>query len=383
MTACTCRAASAGSPSCDHSSSAAALSDWIIASATSSWLPTPARSVAIANGTLIVDHATPVDHAPNDTAEPVAAIATPIVAGTVSDSSSKLVSSARFTMLTADRPHRVGAVEALGRQLPLEHLECRGAWQGRAHPDVRRPLLAPKVGLLGQEPAKFVRVELGAGQHHQRGHHLVADGRIGHRIHRDLGHVRMAKQHPLDGRGPQVFPVDAQPVTKPAGEIRIAGLVAVGQVAAVIDTAGHTLRIGLGVVVVALETAWAADIYQLADYANRTGLTGVDIADLDAVGQQTKCAWRRIRCAADRHPALRRPEAVDDKAAEPVSETLDVAGCSLIAVDRTQRIVGVVRTLGCGEHIGQWLADVVGVGGAVATDVRQKSGCRELAPQHH
>src|SRR4029077_6177261 len=119
--------------------------------------------------------------------------------------------------------------------------------------------------------------------------------------------------------------------------------VAVGQVAAVVDAAGHPLRIGLGVVVVTLETTWAADIYQLADHASRTRLTGVDIADLDAVGQQTKCACGGIRCAADRHPALRRPEAVDDDAAESVGETLDVAGCSLIAVDRTQRIVGVVR----------------------------------------
>jgi len=89
MTACTFCAASAGSPSCDHSFSAAALSDWVIALATSSRLATPARKAAIANGTLIVDHATPVDQAPNDARQvlPTAAIARPTVAGTPPDSS--------------------------------------------------------------------------------------------------------------------------------------------------------------------------------------------------------------------------------------------------------------------------------------------------------
>src|SRR6201993_4201806 len=82
MTACTCCAASAGSPSCDHSSSAVALSDWVIVWTTSSRLPTPARTDAIANGTLIVDHATPVDQVPNDArgVPSAAAMATPTVA---------------------------------------------------------------------------------------------------------------------------------------------------------------------------------------------------------------------------------------------------------------------------------------------------------------
>src|SRR5277367_354936 len=124
---------------------------------------------AIANGTLIVDHATPADHVPYDARHvpSTAAIATPIVAGTPPDSSAKLVSSARFTVLTADRPHRIGAIEALGGQLPFDHLEGRGARQCRADPNVRRPLLGPQVGLLGEERAECVHVEFGAGHHHQ------------------------------------------------------------------------------------------------------------------------------------------------------------------------------------------------------------------------
>ncbi|MDT5086897.1 MAG: hypothetical protein QOJ61_3940, partial [Mycobacterium sp.] len=48
----------------------------------------PARRAAIANGTLIVDHATPVDHAPNETGRaPADAIAIPILAGRRLDNS--------------------------------------------------------------------------------------------------------------------------------------------------------------------------------------------------------------------------------------------------------------------------------------------------------
>jgi hypothetical protein len=68
--------------------------------ATSSRLPEPARNAAITNGTLIVDHATPVDQLPNDVVPtpPAAATATPTVAGRPPDKASKLLSSGRFTL---------------------------------------------------------------------------------------------------------------------------------------------------------------------------------------------------------------------------------------------------------------------------------------------
>src|SRR5688572_30458616 len=48
-------------------------------------------------------------------------------------------------------PERVGDVEPLVDQLPLQHLVGGGLGQGRGDPDVARPLLGPEVGLGGQE----------------------------------------------------------------------------------------------------------------------------------------------------------------------------------------------------------------------------------------
>ena len=42
--------------------------------------------------------------------------------------------------------------------------------------------------------------------------------------------------------------------------------------------------VSLGVVVVAFETAWAADVHELTDDARRARRTGVDVDDLDSVG---------------------------------------------------------------------------------------------------
>src|SRR6185437_8437583 len=192
-----CTSCAARPPSCDQSSSAAALSEWVIARSTGAG--TPARRTATANGTLIVDQATPDVHVPNDWVPPSAdATAIPTVPGKLS----------KDTLSPWDREHRVVAVQTLGRQLPLEHLEGRRLGQVRADSDIRRPLLGPEVVLLGQERAKLVRVELGAGGQHQRGHHLIADGGVWHRIHGHLGYARMAGQYPFDRCGAEVFAVD-------------------------------------------------------------------------------------------------------------------------------------------------------------------------------
>src|ERR1700690_4294623 len=105
----------------------------------------------------------------------------------------------------------------------------------------------------------------------------------------------MPCQHPLDGGGPQVFAVDPQPVAEPAGEIRVTGIVTIGKVATVVHAADHPLRVGLGVVVVALETPWATDVYQLTDCTNRAGLAGGNVDDLDPVGHLPQWAGRGVR----------------------------------------------------------------------------------------
>src|SRR6202012_4786236 len=161
------------------------------------------------------------------------------------------------------------------------------------------------------------------------------------------------------------------------------GIVAIGKVTTVEHAADHPLRVGLGGVVVALETPWATDVYQLTDCTDRAGSAGVDVDDLDPVGQRPQCAVRGVRRAPDGDPALFRTVSVDDPPAEPGRETVDIGGCALIAVHRPQRIVGVVGVLGGGEHIRQRLSYVVRVGCAVVADVGQEAGGRELAPQHH
>ena len=60
-----------------------------------------------------------------------------------------------------------------------------------------------------------------------------------------------------------------------------------------------------------------------------------------------------------------------------------VAGRALVAVHELQRIVGVVVARRGGQDVGQRLADVVGVGGAVAPDVGDEPRRGELAPQRN
>src|ERR1700744_4226184 len=105
----------------------------------------------------------------------------------------------------------------------------------------------------------------------------------------------MAGQPTFNRRGPRVFPVAPQPVAESAGEVGVAGFVTVGEGATVVHTAGHPLLVGLGVVVVTLETACTGDVYQLTDDADRTWLSGVDVDDLHVVGQRAQCARRCLR----------------------------------------------------------------------------------------
>ncbi len=328
-------------------------------------------------GIKIVDHAAPDDHRPKEITWATfgRAIAMPIAAGTAAANSSKLASSQRgagVTALPGNRPHRIAAVDALCRQLPLEHLEGHRARKFRADADVGRPLLGPQVGLLGQEGAELFGIELRARRHDERGHHLVAYDRVWHRVHRDLGGVRVAQQHALDGGRAQVFAVDPHPITKPPSKIRVAVLVAIGEVTTVVHAAGHPLGLGGLVVVVALEASGPRGVDDLADHPHRTRLAGVGVDDLDAVRQWPQRARRGVGGPRDGDPALGGTEPVLDDAPEPASEALDVGGHALVAVHRPQRVVGIVGPLGRGQHVGQRLAHVVGIGGAVPADVRQK-----------
>jgi hypothetical protein len=88
-TASTLRAAVDGSPRLAQTTSAAALSDWVMAAIISAVGPgeSGARRAVITTGTFIVDHAGPVPQSPNTTGGaklPTADIAIPSVASILS-----------------------------------------------------------------------------------------------------------------------------------------------------------------------------------------------------------------------------------------------------------------------------------------------------------
>ena len=136
-----------------------------------------------------------------------------------------------------------------------------------------------------------------------------------------------------------------------------------------VDTAGHPLRIGVWVVVVALELSDSGFVDQLTGHLRWARLAGVDVDDVDVDGQWAQRPRRRFRGASDRDAALGGSESVDDDRAEPLGETIDVTRRALVAVGGPQGVIGVVGLLGCGQHVRQRLADVVGVRDAIAPDV--------------
>ena len=136
----------------------------------------------------------------------------------------------------ADRPrpsgHRPPACPAAGRRVrPVAHQPSarRGSlvtlplavW-GR--PPVTRTKdgahLVPRSGWDVEEGGKPVGVERTTGEQLERGHHLVARARVGHRVDGHGGHPVVADQDPLDGSGGQVLRVHPHPVARAARRSR-------------------------------------------------------------------------------------------------------------------------------------------------------------------
>ncbi len=224
-------------------------------------------------------------------------------------------------------------------------------------------------------------IELHAGNQHQRGHHLIADRGIGDRIHGGLDNTGVAQQDSLDRGGSQVLAVDPHPVSEPAGEIDVVVLVAIPQVAGVVDAAGHAFGLGVGGVVITAEPAAPRGIDDLAHHTWRTRFTRLDVGDRDLVGERAERSVGGVGGAGDGHTAFGGTESVDHDDTEPLGEPWQIPWCALVAVQDPQRIVGVVGLLRCGQDVGQRLADVVRVRRAVAADIGEESRCGELAPQ--
>ena len=102
--------------------------------------------------------------------------------------------------------------------------------------------LGPRSGCSARKAANASTSNVAPVGEHQRGHHLVADGGIGDRVDGHLDDVVVAQQDSLDRRGAEVLAVDAHPVAEAACEVDVARLVAVGEVAAVVDAAAPSAR---------------------------------------------------------------------------------------------------------------------------------------------
>ena len=148
--------------------------------------------------------------------------------------------------------------------------------------------LGPRSGCSARNARNFSASNSAPAREHQRGHHPIADGGVGYGVDRGLDNIGMAQHDSLDRCGAQVLAVDAHPVAQPSGEVDVAGLIAVGQIAAVVHAAGHPFGFGRLVVVVAAELSATLRIHQFADLARRARLAGVDVDDRDFVGQRAQ-----------------------------------------------------------------------------------------------
>ena len=81
----------------------------------------------------------------------------------------------------------------------------------------------------------------------------------------------MALDDAFDRPGGEVLGVDPQPVPAAAGEVEVAGLVAVAEVAGPVPVVVDPLGVAVGVLVVALEAPPSGAVHDLAD-----GVAGVD-----------------------------------------------------------------------------------------------------------
>ena len=96
---------------------------------------------------------------------------------------------------------------------------------------------------------------------------------------------------------------------------------------------------------------------------------GHGVEDLDPLGRSAQAARRHARFATDDDRVLAGGVGVDHGAVEPLGEGRDVGLVGLVAEHQPQRVVGVIGPLRGGQHVGERLAHVVGVGGAVAAHI--------------
>src|SRR5262249_33166778 len=180
----------------------------------------------------------------------------------------------------------------------------------------------------------------------------------------------MALQDVLDGPRQEVLALDPQPFHVTTGEVHVALLVAIPEVAGVEVTAARALRRRLRVLVVALEQPRARRIDDLADgglgvrettvLVEASGGAGpaIVVENLDPGTGEAERPRRIAVVPGERDADLARAVSVDHTAAETACERADVVPRRLVAVRESQRCVGVVRPLGRGHDVGERAPDV-------------------------
>src|SRR6202034_3546838 len=177
----------------------------------------------------------------------------------------------------------------------------------------------------------------------------------------------------------EVLGVDPQPVPGPPGEVEEPVRVDVAEVARPVPAAAQALLLGVGALVVALETAASAAVDDLADglacveqpplavelrrRALLAGL-GADDGEVDAADRLAQRALGHAEDRVDRGAPLALAVALNEVAAEARPEAVAVAHRGLGAEGALQRVLTVVGSLGGGQDVGDGLAHVAELGGA-------------------
>ena len=158
---------------------------------------------------------------------------------------------------------------------------------------------------------------------HHRHHHLVAGLDVGHAVGHGHHHVGVQADGVGDGAGREVLAVDPDPLGRAAGEVEVAVLVEVAEVAGPVPPVAGGRSGGLRVVVVALEGPGAGGVDDLAHALvrveqrarrRRSSAGGHSLAVLvdDAGSSDRPRPWPRPAAATSRSTAM--PPSVEPKA---------------------------------------------------------------------
>jgi hypothetical protein len=224
----------------------------------------------------------------------------------------------------------------LVHERPLHDLVGAGRRRVPENPNVPGPPLRADVRLGVQPAREGDRIELGPIPQHQARHHLVAGLVIRNAVRTAQDDVGVSGEGSFDRRSQEVLTVDPDPVGVAAGEVQVTVFVHVPEVAGPVPPEPGRARVGLRVVVVALERPDAGGIDDLADALGRVEhaagrlldagdrkFVAVLVDDLDVGPGLSERAGSFGDVTIHRDAAFGRAIRVDDLDVEPAGEGVD------------------------------------------------------------